>query len=763
VALEFEALVRPGAGTFELVSIGTSASGLTAATVVSDGVTGAGPANTLELVTTNVANDLTGTGACGFPSSFCADVTIRSFYPGALSDVHVEITRLTPAAGHTGLNSVPPAFGLSNALGLFAYGSINGGGGTATQTWVFGDDGTDYRVAGRVMADLCTNGVRDGDEEDVDCGGAACTACSSCANGILDGDETEIDCGGASCEACPVRVRFPLVGTQVAPASGSGARGECTAELSGARTSVDLTCTHDVTGATTIELRSGARGTNGTLISALGSAISPIDVTAPLTTAEADALLAGDVYVTVASMARPAGDVRGQVATVQPFKLVPRQATPAVSSAANGTCTAYLSPGQTSLGLACTHSLATPTSARIETAAPGVAGVTTFELGQGTSPIDTTITVGSAEASSYLAGNLALVLRSAAFPSGELRGQLAQAIESAGNGEQEVPSVASAAALACTSYLSPSGTSLALGCTHSVAGATAAHVHAGAPGSTGGVVFDLGSGTSPIATTLTLSDAERQTLLAGDYYVNVHSGAFPGGEVRAQLGMNLAIDANGYQHIPENATARSARCGVHVNPGETTMRFRCTHDIGDATTAHVHRCSGACSGVIWSPNFPNPLSPFTASVNLTVTDVADLVAGNFYLHIHSTTFGGAGEIRGQIAETFDFALEASQVVPPSGSAATGRCLLFMGFGENVATATRCIHDAASPTSIQLRRGPVGVGGQFAQTLSNTGVSPMSSTTQFSQPLAVDVRAGGTYLTVQTAAFPNGELRGQIVP
>jgi len=44
----------------------------------------------------------------------------------------------------------------------------------------------------------CANGVKDGDEDGIDCGGS-CELCISCYNGLLDGDEDGIDCGGS----CP--------------------------------------------------------------------------------------------------------------------------------------------------------------------------------------------------------------------------------------------------------------------------------------------------------------------------------------------------------------------------------------------------------------------------------------------------------------------------------------------------------------------------------------------------------------------------------
>lgn len=51
----------------------------------------------------------------------------------------------------------------------------------------------------------CGNGIKDGDETGVDCGGS-CEPClidsRHCSNGIQDADETGVDCGGADCEPC---------------------------------------------------------------------------------------------------------------------------------------------------------------------------------------------------------------------------------------------------------------------------------------------------------------------------------------------------------------------------------------------------------------------------------------------------------------------------------------------------------------------------------------------------------------------------------
>lgn len=74
--------------------------------------------------------------------------------------------------------------------------------------------------------DPCSDGVKDGDETDVDCGGPICTPCNtgkhcvvardcrsmicaggvcaapSCTDGIVNGSESDVDCGGPDCPRC---------------------------------------------------------------------------------------------------------------------------------------------------------------------------------------------------------------------------------------------------------------------------------------------------------------------------------------------------------------------------------------------------------------------------------------------------------------------------------------------------------------------------------------------------------------------------------
>ncbi|MBK8389095.1 MAG: T9SS type A sorting domain-containing protein [Saprospiraceae bacterium] len=48
----------------------------------------------------------------------------------------------------------------------------------------------------------CTDGVKNGQETGIDCGGPTCAPCATCTDGVKNGQETGVDCGGPSCGPC---------------------------------------------------------------------------------------------------------------------------------------------------------------------------------------------------------------------------------------------------------------------------------------------------------------------------------------------------------------------------------------------------------------------------------------------------------------------------------------------------------------------------------------------------------------------------------
>ena len=66
--------------------------------------------------------------------------------------------------------------------------------------------------------------------------------------------------------------------------------------------------------------------------------------------------------------------------------------------------------------------------------------------------------------------------------------------------------------------------------------ATMAHIHGPAdPGANAGVQVPFPTVANPFVGTATLTDAQAADLQAGKYYVNIHTAANRGGEIRGQL------------------------------------------------------------------------------------------------------------------------------------------------------------------------------------------------------------------------------------
>jgi hypothetical protein len=66
--------------------------------------------------------------------------------------------------------------------------------------------------------------------------------------------------------------------------------------------------------------------------------------------------------------------------------------------------------------------------------------------------------------------------------------------------------------------------------------ATAGHFHGPAdPGKNAGVAVPIAPNTSPLKGSADLTDAQAADLLAGKWYVNIHTEAHKGGEIRGQL------------------------------------------------------------------------------------------------------------------------------------------------------------------------------------------------------------------------------------
>jgi gliding motility-associated-like protein len=102
-----------------------------------------------------------------------------------------------------------PVVGSGAALwtSITGNGVVNPGVITSTTgclTFEFVSDGTTNNIGWEALISCpsCSDGILNGNETDIDCGGPTCPPCANCFDGIQNGTETGIDCGGSCTTPC---------------------------------------------------------------------------------------------------------------------------------------------------------------------------------------------------------------------------------------------------------------------------------------------------------------------------------------------------------------------------------------------------------------------------------------------------------------------------------------------------------------------------------------------------------------------------------
>ena len=267
-------------------------------------------------------------------------------------------------------------------------------------------------------------------------------------------------------------------------------------------------------------------------------------------------------------------------------------------------------------------------------------------------------------------------------------------------GSQEVPAVVTAAAGEATVVISSDNATIWYVVQYSgLSGAlAAAHIHVGAAGANGGVILPLVASASPMVGTLTATNFTPSgavttfaqavaAIKAGGTYVNLHTAANPGGEIRGQViakGSAHFGTLAGSQEVPADATAASGSTWVVVSTDGTSLTYYVAYSglSGAPAAAHIHLGAAGANGGVLLPLVAgaSPMTGTLTAANLTptgsVTDmagaVAAIAAGGTYVNVHTAANPG-GELRAQLAVTVAPPVPASSAnptVPPTSTAAT---------------------------------------------------------------------------------------------
>jgi gliding motility-associated-like protein len=121
---------------------------------------------------------------------------------------------------YDGPNAASPLIG--TYTGTNSPGTVSSTSGCLTFVWDSDGSVTDFGWAATISCftpapPTCVDGIMNGLETGIDCGGPTCPACPDCNNGIQDGTETGVDCGG-TCVPCPTPCNVDITDVVIGPA-----------------------------------------------------------------------------------------------------------------------------------------------------------------------------------------------------------------------------------------------------------------------------------------------------------------------------------------------------------------------------------------------------------------------------------------------------------------------------------------------------------------------------------------------------------------
>lgn len=259
--------------------------------------------------------------------------------------------------------------------------------------------------------------------------------------------------------------------------------------------------------------------------------------------------------------------------------------------------------------------------------------------------------------------------------------------------------------------------------------ATSVHIRLSVGGTLGPIAFSLTevpAGSGVWSEQVTLSEDQLTALRNGDFYFNVNSAAFPQGEIRGQI----------VQGLP----ARSIENTVDLTPGTNGV------NSGNFTTGNAVTANPA-----------NPLVP--GSTTGTIIDPTGLDAvGTVGATPDTTSLPGAVVQRIALINV----LSGAQQVPANSSlaVAVGVVIVDATTGSMVASLTSL---GVSGLSAHIHQAAAGANGAtiFALNEMTSGSGIWAARLAITESQRTALANGNYYFDIHSAAFPDGELRGQI--
>lgn len=353
-------------------------------------------------------------------------------------------------------------------------------------------------------------------------------------------------------------------------------------------------------------------------------------------------------------------------------------------------------------------------------------------------------------------------------------------------GDQEVPPVATDGMGIGSLFLNEAKDSLCVSITvYGLSGdIDAAHIHEGAAGTNGGVVFNFGPFISgnQINTVITGDDLTPELLTAaldGMLYLNVHTAENPGGEIRGQIMLekDMAFRAmlDPEQEVHEVTSDATGLASFNLSRTGDKVQFYGVFDnlTSPITMAHLHMApAGVDGGVV--VNLGDFLEGNTITGSFDPTEfeglLDDMLAGNIYLNVHTENFP-AGELRGQVMLenrlSHDAWLDTEQEIPaPMGANGVGHSFVSLTHTMDTLYYEAQVTNLTGPiTGAHFHEGAFGETGgvliNLTESVNGNRISGFVTGAALSIENINKFLSGMIYLNVHTEMNAAGEIRGQV--
>jgi hypothetical protein len=306
--------------------------------------------------------------------------------------------------------------------------------------------------------------------------------------------------------------------------------------------------------------------------------------------------------------------------------------------------------------------------------------------------------------------------------------------------------------------------------------ATGVALHLGKPGETGAVLLDL----TPITIGRRVQGELAATpdlfrhLFNSRVYASARTAAHPTGEVRGQVMAETDLEFRGVltgaEAVPPTNSPGVVFGGLHFPTGadDVYVAFAATGLSGPITGASICEAAPGANGptVIDVPTqVPGTLITIFETDEVPADFFQKCAAGKYYVVAKTDAFPD-GEVRGQLSFLGNFcafsAVNRLQQVPPPPSS-TGFGMSHTAPNATLDSLTTTVGiDGIAPTSATVRVGAPGTNGTVLVDLESTPLKGVYTKTYPISPAGLtDFAQGRLYIQFGTAAYPNGEIRGQI--